>query len=379
MNPNIAKPNGPPKKGHAKSWDGSVPRSFIELPDVRQDTNYTCGSSEAFAICQWYGVGPKTLKEMTRVLGTTKQKSTDPMTIVGYLSRLGLDAVPRHGMSVDDLREAWTKGQPVLCCVQEYGGVSTSEKYGHYLTVVGVDHGYVFVSDPSADNALEKDPATTELPLGGSQAAPGRSMIREDRWMKMWHDQGADGNEYVRFGIVVGPGRTGKPASKVEQEDVPPNEEKQFSRQLVKSVVEHAADAVRERSVFSNNGNGDGWSDGWVDMPSSSLKSLAESRKVLAGPPIQESGTKANVVNVYVPEQRFPDVVVNVPRQETPNVTVNVPKQAPPNITVDVPDQPAPIVNVNVPPAQPAKETKTAKRLMDGTVVITTERDQGES
>lgn len=35
-------------------------------------------------------------------------------------------------------------------------------------------------------------------------AAPGRMMIKEDKWMEVWHDEDVDGNKYKQFGIAVG-------------------------------------------------------------------------------------------------------------------------------------------------------------------------------
>jgi hypothetical protein len=36
-----------------------------------------------------------------------------------------------------------------------------------------------------------------------TDAAPGLMMIREDKWLEGWRDRDVDGNEYIRYGIVV--------------------------------------------------------------------------------------------------------------------------------------------------------------------------------
>lgn len=39
----------------------------------------------------------------------------------------------------------------------------------------------------------------------GTDAAPGRMMIREEKWLQVWHDVDCDNRPYVRYGISVGP------------------------------------------------------------------------------------------------------------------------------------------------------------------------------
>lgn len=188
---------------HTKSriWN----QHLLPLPDIRQDTSWSCGAATTMAVGRYFDVGPDSLDEWKQALGTTEKTSTKPARIVEYLTSLGLEAKPRQHMTIRDLRAACLQGKPVICCVQEYGNEDTSYKYGHYLAVIGVAMGFVFVQDPSMDNALGE--------AGGSQGddadtqslnAPGRSMIPEDVFDRAWHDKDVDGNEYDHFGIVVG-------------------------------------------------------------------------------------------------------------------------------------------------------------------------------
>ena len=150
------------------------PAALIELPDIRQLDHYSCGAAAAMAVGQYFGVGPATLEEWKDSLGTNLAQSTKPSAIVEYLAKLGLAVESREKMAIDDLREATARGCPVITPIQEYGDEQGTYDYGHYVTVIGVALGYVFVQDSSADNALEADPSTPGIPLGGSDMGPGR-------------------------------------------------------------------------------------------------------------------------------------------------------------------------------------------------------------
>jgi HK97 family phage portal protein len=209
FNPN-AKPGAPGSEAEA-----AAPSELLDLPDVRQSDDYSCGAACAMAVGRYFGVGPTTLEEWKAALGTDKAKSTDPMAIVSYLSELGLSVMAAGDMTVDDLKRFWQAGAPVICPIQEYGIPSkqASFKYGHYVVSIGVALGCVFVFDPSIDNALARPGGSQgKKPDPGVDQAAGESLIREDDWLDVWHDQGADGREYVRFGIAVSDGPIVLPA-----------------------------------------------------------------------------------------------------------------------------------------------------------------------
>jgi hypothetical protein len=174
---------------------GPEPLRLIPLPDIRQEDDYSCGAMCAMAVGRYFGVGPDSKEDWKSALDTTKAKSTNPHKIASYLSQLGLKVETRYDMDINDLKECWINGTPVICPVQEYMTPSkqTSDKYGHYVVVVGNSLGMVFVQDPSIDNVLKGEDARQD---------PGIMPIREDDWMKMWWDEMFD-EEFVRFGIVV--------------------------------------------------------------------------------------------------------------------------------------------------------------------------------
>lgn len=155
--------------------DETTTAELIAVPDVRQPDNYSCGAAASMGVGQYFGVGPDDLDEWKALLGTIEDKSTRPMEIVRVLSALGLTVEVSHNMTVDDLAEATDEGSPVICPIAP----------GHYVTVVGVAFGFVFVQDSAATGST------------------GVRVIDATTWVAGWVDTDIDGNVYTCFGISV--------------------------------------------------------------------------------------------------------------------------------------------------------------------------------
>jgi hypothetical protein len=195
-------------------WFPSGP--LVEVPDIRQPDHYSCGAACTMSVGRYWGVGPATLDKWKVALGTDEEESTQPGAIVDYLRSLGLLVSARAGMTVEELRSLTRAGIPVICPVQDYGPFIPEKaryEYGHYLVVIGAEHGYVFCQDPSEDNVVAggDDKALSET---GSIQKPGRIMIAESDWLKVWHDEDVYGNPYVQYGIAV-QGSTPHPTANV--------------------------------------------------------------------------------------------------------------------------------------------------------------------
>jgi predicted ABC-type ATPase len=179
----------------AWTGDGNLATTFKEVP---QEFDYDCAAALAMSIGQYFGVGPKTLAEWRNHLGTNVKTSTDPKRWADYMASLGLSVESRHGMSIADLKAATEAGKPVACMIQEYGKPSkqASYKYGHWVGTLDVTEDGIDIADPSIENILRGE---------DSDQKRGQSLIGQDKWMEVWHDQDAQGNEYRQFGIIVGP------------------------------------------------------------------------------------------------------------------------------------------------------------------------------
>lgn len=202
---------------------GTTPDSLLDVPDVRQSTDYSCGPCAVLSVAQYFGVDEgKTEEDMIKELDTEptsiEDNGTDPARMVNWLTNAGLTVTSGAGWTVDDLRHYWAAGQPVIVPIQDYG---TPEEYrenqsGHYVVVIGLGFGYVFVQDPSADNVESGDIHTADTegqpfkPVD-SDMAPGRVMIPEETFLAVWHDMEDGGKIDIQYGIAVGRGHAPPP------------------------------------------------------------------------------------------------------------------------------------------------------------------------
>ena len=172
---------------------------ILEVPDVRQRDHYSCGAAASMVVGRYLGVGPETLPQWKEALGTDVEQSTHPQAIVGYFQSLGCTVIAQQELGLGELRSYIEAGMPVIVPVQDYGPWVPPEArfdYGHYLVVIGVGMGYVFCQDSSEDNVIADS---------GSVQKPGRVMIDAEDFLRLWHDKDVYGNEFIRYGIAVGP------------------------------------------------------------------------------------------------------------------------------------------------------------------------------
>lgn len=208
----------PPPAGHTPDlYSGGLDcyenesKQLLQVPDIRQPDDYSCGACCAMSVGKYWGVGPDKLEEWKKALGTNRRTSTHPYAIRNYLESLGLQVEAKDKMSLEDLHSYWDQSIPVIIPLREYGNPMEEEKhpdakskygppaefdYGHFCTVVGIGMGQVFVSDPSIDNILEGEHA---------DAAKGKMMIPILKFLEVWWDHDKDGNKFERYGIAVGP------------------------------------------------------------------------------------------------------------------------------------------------------------------------------
>lgn len=189
-NPNIDEPNGEPSKAWVEksaNLDHPVKVDPIDLhlPDLSQHEPWSCGAAALFAVASYFGAGPESEREWIDLLGTNEEGTT-PQAIIRVAAELGLDVHAMQGMTLNDLEDELKAGRPVLVTIQAYssGGEQEEESgndSGHWCVVVGMDLERVYVEDP------ELHGERGELPL--------------EQFVRRWHDVGADGKPYVRYGI----------------------------------------------------------------------------------------------------------------------------------------------------------------------------------
>ena len=113
---------------------------FVNLPDVVQPDDFSCGAAVTQSVANYYGVGPTKIAEYKKILNTSKANSTSPLAITGYLETLGLGVKARSYMTIAELDQHTQQGHPVIVCIKDYmnQGAHGKEGYGHYMTVIGV-------------------------------------------------------------------------------------------------------------------------------------------------------------------------------------------------------------------------------------------------
>lgn len=201
----------------AAGWFCVNDLNILDIKDIRQDDKESCGAAAIAAVGAYFHAGPNYLGGWKKLLGDDSN-GTPPAAILRVLSSLGLEGKGKSGMSTTDLQELTASGSPVLCPVQSYGG-------GHWVVVIGVGKGYVFLQDPADKTRL------------------GRVMVEEDKWNEAWHDKDKYGNEFNYYGIAVS-GPT------LNFEGQPRDPDGRFSV---------GADAMASKTVFEKLGKASTW------------------------------------------------------------------------------------------------------------------------
>lgn len=158
-------------------------QEFIEVPDVRQTTDYSCGAASLVAVCRHFSVEPDTESEAIQDLGTSPSDGTSAEALTAVAQANGLECQAVEGMTLTDLAEATAAGRLVLCCIQAWDDEEdlTDNDSGHWVVVFACDDGRVQYHDPVA----------------------GPSELPQAKWLERWHDKDVDGKELNRFGIVM--------------------------------------------------------------------------------------------------------------------------------------------------------------------------------
>ena len=144
--------------------------TLLAVPDLRQEELFDCGTVALQSVASYYN-RESTLEP--RLEGTT------PQEILGELSRIGLASVAKAEMTTADLARFFNAGIPVLCPIQMED--SETAAAGHWVIVIGVGLGQVFIQDPLV----------------------GVRMVSEADWLARWFDVDADGNRFDCYGIAV--------------------------------------------------------------------------------------------------------------------------------------------------------------------------------
>jgi hypothetical protein len=157
---------------------------LLNVPTIRQSTDYSCGAATFSSILAFYGHDlPE--KEVIDLMGTTKE-GTNPESFLSGAKKFKLKSELREGMTIKNLRECLDERIPVILCIQAWGNKKDYNKEwedGHYVAAIGYDLKGFYFMDPSQ--------------IGYSYLETGDL---EDRW----HDIRKDKKKtYTHLGIII--------------------------------------------------------------------------------------------------------------------------------------------------------------------------------
>jgi uncharacterized protein len=168
---------------------------LLTVPDVRQNTEYSCGASALQSVLAYWGIDVRE-STLMKALRTDPENGTRPEEIVRAARDYGLRAEIKEGIGISDLRRAWQNGIPVIVDIQAWPDSSTTKpdwekdwEDGHYVVVIGMDEFNIYVEDPS---------------LLGT-----RGVISQSEFLKRWHDYEGEppynpkDRTYIHLGLFI--------------------------------------------------------------------------------------------------------------------------------------------------------------------------------
>jgi len=157
-----------------------VPKvAVLEVPLIRQSTDYSCGAAAMLAVFAYYGNLDYDESQLMKLLRTDDVNGTDERDMVRVSKKHGIPATFKLNQTLDDLRASLAQKNPVIVDVQAWPEkphkIPLTDVWtdGHFVVAVGMDDANIYFMDPSH--------------LGSRGYWPLREF--EDRW----HDVNRDG------------------------------------------------------------------------------------------------------------------------------------------------------------------------------------------
>lgn len=144
----------------------------LDLPPVRQATDYTCGAAAMVSALGYYGADYNE-SELARRMQTNSVDGTAISEMVKLAKAEGLRATSRSGVTIDELKAHLNQRQIAIIAAQAWAADRANTDYrttwseGHYMVVAGIDAKTIYFMDPAT--------------LGGRASLPLREFV-EDRW-----------------------------------------------------------------------------------------------------------------------------------------------------------------------------------------------------
>jgi len=159
--------------------------NILELPDLRQYSDFDCGVSVTQGILAYYGID-STESELISEMKIDPNWGTEPKQIETLMQNRGLEVVSKQ-MTLEEIKSYIDQRTPVILDIQAWDenpdvDYETTKEDGHYVIAIGYDDdGFIF-----------EDPSWTGL-----------AKLTYDELLKRWHDVDANNNELRNWGIAV--------------------------------------------------------------------------------------------------------------------------------------------------------------------------------
>ena len=144
-----------------KEWHEQV---MIPVHGADQQKKFDCGPGALRGIAKLFG-HTRSQKEMIRMTDAGKRKGTHPEDLVKAARQLGMNAVMKENMTLDELLAQLRLGRPVICAVQAWGDRKDYHKLedGHYIVAIGYNNNEILFEDPSMHNGKRGKMAYAEF------------------------------------------------------------------------------------------------------------------------------------------------------------------------------------------------------------------------
>ncbi len=161
-------------------------RILWSVPDVEQQTDYTCGPASLSAVLAHWGVeaGERTIE---REAHTDPEVGAEAEDMIPVAAKRGVEGEWRSGLTLETIASELAAGRPVMVMFQAWRTdpeLDWSDAWddGHYAVVIGLDDRAVYFEDPSLAEA--------------------RGAIPREEFLERWHGWTIDGEEGERQGML---------------------------------------------------------------------------------------------------------------------------------------------------------------------------------
>lgn len=170
-------------------WASLETGNELAVPNIRQETDYTCGPSALQAVLTYFGHDINET-ELVRECGTTPLEGTPISTMIEVLRNHGMTVITRSDLTPEKIADILQSGSLVIIALQAWSednppanGYSERWDSGHYVIPIEVTKDAILFADSA---------------IGGR-----RSYLTIPEFMSRWHSEDFQHMYQEGFGIII--------------------------------------------------------------------------------------------------------------------------------------------------------------------------------